>query len=77
MSVLDWILTSALMILYLFALFTVCFMTFQKGHYVLGIVGIFLPFLWLIGAIIPAKPGSRYAIQQSTYYQAQSGHATT
>ena len=77
MSALDWILSSALFILYMFALFTVCFMTFQKGHYVLGILGIFLPFLWLIGAIIPAKPGSHYAIQQATYYRSQTGPATT
>ena len=31
---------------------------------VLGIVGIFLPFLWLIGAILPAKRGSRYEVDQ-------------
>jgi len=71
MSVLDWIFTSTLFILYFFLLFTVCVMTFQKGHVVLGIVGIFVPFLWLIGAILPAKPGSRYEIQQATRYQAQ------
>lgn len=74
MSGLDWILASTLFILYVFLLFTVCFMTFQKGHVVLGIVGIFFPILWLIGAIIPAKPGSRYEMQQSMHYQSQTGH---
>jgi primosomal protein N' len=44
-------------------------LTFQKGHIVLGIVGIFIPFLWLIGAIIPAKPDSRYAQQENMRYQ--------
>jgi hypothetical protein len=56
---------------YIFALFTVCAMTFQKGHTLLGIVGIFLPFLWLIGAILPAKPGSRYDIAQQMQTRAQ------
>ena len=37
--------------MYIFCLFTVCALTFQKGRTLLGIVGIFLPFLWLIGAI--------------------------
>ncbi|HET9981827.1 MAG TPA: hypothetical protein VFQ32_15360 [Ktedonobacterales bacterium] len=76
MSVLDWIFTSTLFILYFFLLFTVCVMTFQKGHVVLGIVGIFVPFLWLIGAILPAKPGSRYEMQQAARYRAQYGEMT-
>ena len=74
MSGLDWVLSTMLFVLYFFLLFTVCFMTFQKGHIVLGIVGIFIPFLWLIGAILPAKPGSRYEVQQSMRYQAQLDH---
>jgi hypothetical protein len=56
---------------YIFALFTVCMLTFQKGRTLLGIVGIFLPFLWLIGAILPAKPGSRYEIAQEIATQRQ------
>ena len=74
MSTLDWILGSTLFILYFFLLFTVCIMTFQKGRIVLGIVGIFIPFLWLIGAILPAKEGSPYATQQAMRYQSQAGH---
>lgn len=77
MSGLDWIFASTLMILYVFLLFTVCVMTFQKGHVLLGILGIFLPFLWLIGAILPAKPGSRYDAQQAMRYQSQMGHLTS
>ena len=76
MSGLDWIFASTLMFLYIFLIFTVCFMTFQKGRTLLGILGIFLPFLWLIGAILPAKPGSRYEIQQAMRYQAQLGEMT-
>ena len=59
MSALDWIFTSVFIAIYIFFLFTVCMMTFQKGHILLGILGIFVPFLWLSGAILPAKPGSR------------------
>lgn len=77
MSGLDWILASSLFILYFFLLFTVCFMTFQKGYVLLGILGIFMPFLWLIGAILPAKRGSRYEIQQATRYQSQLGDMTS
>lgn len=76
MTTLDWILSSAFLIMYFFLLFTVCVMTFQKGHVVLGILGIFLPFLWLIGAILPAKPGSRYEVQQAMRYQAQMEQIT-
>jgi hypothetical protein len=69
MSALDWVLTSLFFVFYFFLLFTVCVMTFQKGHYVLGIIGIFIPFLWLIGAILPARQGSRYQMAESMRYQ--------
>jgi uncharacterized membrane protein len=55
MSGLDWFLTTTLVVLYLFCIFTVGYLTFQKGRYVLGILGIFLPFLWLIGAVLPDR----------------------
>ena len=58
MSALDWIFTTFFVVLYLFLLFTVCLLTFRKGYIVLGIIGIFIPFLWLIGAILPDKRGS-------------------
>jgi hypothetical protein len=63
MTALEWNLSTALLTMYLVCLFTVCMVTFAKGRTVLGILGIFLPFLWLIGAVLPAKPGSRYATQ--------------
>lgn len=77
MSGLDWVLSTLLFVTYFFLLFTVCVLTFQKGHIVLGILGIFIPFLWLIGAILPAKPGSRYAVQQDMRYQAQTNQLTS
>lgn len=62
MTGLEWILGVALVSLYFVCLFTVCMITFQKGYTALGIIGIFLPFLWLIGAVMPPKPDSAYAM---------------
>jgi hypothetical protein len=59
MTFLEWVLSISLFVFYVFALLTVCVLTFRKGHVVLGILGIFLPFLWLIGAVLPAKQGSQ------------------
>jgi hypothetical protein len=61
MTVLESVLSFALFAMYVVCLFTVCSMTFAKGRTLLGVAGIFLPFLWLIGAVLPAKPGSRFA----------------
>jgi hypothetical protein len=69
MSRLDWIVYTSLLTLYIMCLFTVCRLTFAKGRTVLGIVGIFLPFLWLIAAILPAKEGSQYDIAMKTASQ--------
>jgi hypothetical protein len=56
-SVLEWILWIGLASVYVVALFTVCALTFRTGYLVLGILGIFLPFLWLIGAVLPDRRG--------------------
>ena len=61
MSAMEWILWIVLASVYVVALFTVCVLTFQKGYAILGILGIFLPFLWLIGAVLPDKRGARAA----------------
>jgi len=63
MTVMEWVLSATVFTLYIFCLFTVCALTFRKGHTALGIIGIFLPFLWLVGAVLPAKPGSPYDVQ--------------
>lgn len=60
MTILDWTFGVLLFTIYVVCLFTVCWLTFKKGYILLGIVGIIFPFLWLIGAILPAKAGSRY-----------------
>ena len=61
--------------MYIVCLFTVCAMTFAKGRTVLGLAGIFLPFLWLIGAVLPAKPGSRFAAQAAALAVSPAGPA--
>jgi hypothetical protein len=55
MTGLEWFLGTTLAVLYLFLIFTVALITFRKGHYVLGFLGIVLPFLWLIGAVLPDR----------------------
>jgi hypothetical protein len=35
----------------------------------LGIIGIFFPVLWLVGAILPAKTGSSFDIEQQNHYR--------
>jgi uncharacterized membrane protein len=54
-SGLEWFLGSFLAVMYLVCIFTVALITFRKGHYVLGFLGIFMPFLWLIGAVLPDR----------------------
>ena len=71
MSWIEWVFGLMLITFYLTCLFTVCMITFQKGRTLLGIVGIFIPFLWLIGAFLPAKPGSRYEQAQQAAYANQ------
>jgi hypothetical protein len=70
MTILDWIFTSLFIVLYIVCLFTVCLLTFRKGYVALGIIGIFFPFLWLIGAILPAKRGSQYESAEIARLQA-------
>lgn len=63
MEILVWVFGLALLALYIACLFTVCALTFKKGRMWLAIAGIFLPILWLIGAVLPAKPGSPYDVE--------------
>jgi len=67
---LEAFLSFSLMCLYIACLFTVCLLTFKKGHTLLGIIGIFIPILWLIGAVLPAKEGSRAWVEDGMRRQA-------
>jgi hypothetical protein len=53
----QWLGGTVLAVLYLIFIFTVGLMTFRKGHLVLGILGIFIPLLWVIGALLPNRGG--------------------
>jgi hypothetical protein len=44
-----------LAILYIVLLITLGVMTIRKGHWVMFIVGIFIPLFWIIGAIMPPR----------------------
>jgi ABC-type multidrug transport system permease subunit len=42
-------------ILYLILVVTLGVMSVRKGHWVMFIIGFFLPFFWLIGALMPSR----------------------
>jgi len=46
---------GGLAILYVVLLITLGILTLRRGHWVMFIVGLFLPLLWIIGAVIPPK----------------------
>jgi hypothetical protein len=49
-------------VLYIVLLVTLGLMALRKGHWVMFILGIFLPIFWLIGAMIgPTEAASRPA----------------
>ncbi len=73
---LEWIFGVTLITLYIFFVFTICRLTFAKGYTILGIVGIFMPLLWLIGAVLPAKPGSLHDVAEAARYQARMNTMT-
>jgi hypothetical protein len=42
-------------ILYFILLVTLGIITIRKGHWIMFIVGIFIPLFWIIGALLPAR----------------------
>jgi putative copper export protein len=42
-------------ILYVVLLLTLGIFSIRKGHWVMFIIGIFLPLFWFIGALLPRK----------------------
>ena len=47
--------------IYLVLILTLGIMSIRKGHWVMFIIGIFLPIFWLIGALLPRRRGRREA----------------
>jgi len=42
-------------ILYVVLLLTLGIMSIRKGHWIMFIIGIFIPIFWIIGALMPPK----------------------
>jgi hypothetical protein len=59
MSTFLWIVLATL---YLVALISLGVSTLRKGHTVLFVVGIFLPFLWIVGALMAPTPRASEAM---------------
>jgi hypothetical protein len=53
MSTFLWVILASL---YLMALVLLGMTTLRKGHTLLFVFGIFLPFLWIVGAMMGATP---------------------
>jgi hypothetical protein len=46
-------------VLYLILLVTLGILSIRKGHWVMFIIGIFIPLFWLIGALLPPTASAR------------------
>lgn len=42
-------------VLYVILLITLGIISLRKGHWIMFIIGLFLPIFWLIGALLPRK----------------------
>jgi len=42
-------------VIYLVLLLTLGIISIRKGHWVMFIIGLFIPLFWLIGALLPPK----------------------
>ena len=42
-------------VIYLVLIVTLGLMSIRKGHWVMFIIGFFLPLFWLIGALMPSR----------------------
>jgi hypothetical protein len=56
-----WGIGGGLAILWIVLMITLGITTLRKGHWIMFIVGIFLPFFWIIGAVIPPVRSARIA----------------
>ena len=49
----GWLIGIA--VLYIVVVFTLCVLSFRKGHWILGLIGFVFPVFWLIGAVLPSR----------------------
>ena len=45
-------------LLYAILLITLGIMSIRKGHWIMFIIGIFIPLFWIIGALMPPTPAA-------------------
>lgn len=64
MTALEWTLSIILITLYITVMVTAGVITLRKGRWFLLVLGIFFPLFWLLGALLPARPGSTYALDR-------------
>jgi hypothetical protein len=74
MTGLEWSLSVVLVVLYLALLCTVGILTFRKGYLAFGILGFIFPIFWLIGALLPRLPSSRYDTESYQREQAMGAN---
>ena len=60
LTALEWTLVFTLGAIYFVLMFTLAVITWRKGRKALAIIGIILPLLWIIGAMLPTKEGVHY-----------------
>jgi hypothetical protein len=53
-----WVYGGLAAFLYIALIITLGMTTLRKGHWVMFIVGIFLPVFWIIGAVMPPTPAA-------------------
>ena len=46
--------------IYLVLLVTLGVLTIRRGHWVMFILGLFLPLFWLVGAVMAPRPGYQH-----------------
>jgi hypothetical protein len=59
MSAMQWTLGFVAVVVYFACLFWLGIRSFERGYLVLGILGIFLPLFWVLGALLPDKRALR------------------
>ena len=72
MSNTEILIASGLGAIYIALLLTLAVTTYRKGHIWLFAIGFVIPVLWLVGALLKSKPGSKAARQESERWRAQS-----
>jgi hypothetical protein len=55
------VLGTGLGLIYVVLLITLGILSIRKGHWVMFLIGIFIPIFWIIGALLPPKGGARSA----------------